>query len=175
MNKLSLCRWVQGENCTKMNWGGQQRERGLKPERLKAGWGFGEPALSLPAVGLGEHCKLLQWGPGQSPIHWKVFLHFRGTRWPLLELNFRYKGIWEVPTNPPNVHYQRWTRRGGHDNNWGIEPPTSLVLLMLDEFKMLCQKFVQKNNAYFFYITASRFNQFHKNFSIYNRKNTYCE
>jgi len=56
--------------------------RGSKPQTAD-GWGFGGGHWLR---GLGDRCKLPQWGPGRSRGREKVLLHSRGTRWPLLEL-----------------------------------------------------------------------------------------
>jgi len=48
-------------------------------QRAEAGVGFlgmGQRALSSPARESGEHCKLFQQGPGQSPSHQMVFATF---------------------------------------------------------------------------------------------------
>ena len=49
-----------------------------------------------------------QLGLGRRHGRLKVFLHFRGARWPLLGLNFRYKSNWEGFCQFPRVQ-QRWT------------------------------------------------------------------
>jgi len=66
------------------------RPKRPKPEAQKAdsaGEVLGErEARPSPPRGFGEHCKLPQWGPEQSPGHKNGFLYFRGARRPLLEL-----------------------------------------------------------------------------------------
>ena len=61
------------------------RPEGPKPSEAQTadGWGFGGGHWLR---GLGDRCKLPQWGPGRSRGREKVLLHSRGTRWPLLEL-----------------------------------------------------------------------------------------
>jgi len=45
-------------------------------------------------------------------------LHFTGTRWPLLELEFKYtKGTGMVPTNPQDAVPK--VNCGRHGNYWG--------------------------------------------------------
>ena len=47
--------------------------------------GEGQPATATPARGLEECCKVPQRGPGWSSGCKNVFLHSRGTTWPLSE------------------------------------------------------------------------------------------
>jgi len=78
---------VRGETA---NFRSGVRPKGPKPEAQKAdsaGEVFGEREASpSPPRGFGEHCKLPQRGPEQSPGHKNGFLYFRGARRPLLEL-----------------------------------------------------------------------------------------
>ena len=61
----------------------------LRHKRTKVGVRLerGQLAPSPPATGYGEHQKFSQQGLWQCPSSWKVSLQYRGTRWPLLDLN----------------------------------------------------------------------------------------
>jgi len=96
---------------------------GTRPEAWKTEiwvWSTKYQALSPPV-------RTQAWGSTVSSLsgvsHQKVILHYRGTRWPLLKLNFKYtlyKRIWEGSSHP-RVQYQKST--WGHDNNWGYFEP----------------------------------------------------
>ena len=70
--------------------GGERRgpnNRSPRPERPRAEVGFlgrGQPAPPHQLGGLGERCKLPQWGPGRSPGRPSGLLHFVDARWLFL-------------------------------------------------------------------------------------------
>ena len=86
--------------CEQNNSGSAARPQVPKPEDRvliecgQPGWASPHPSLREP----GETSKPPQRGSGRTPRHWRVFC-ILWARWPVLELNFKYKSNWGIPAN----------------------------------------------------------------------------